>query len=257
MIAEHLRALGLAAGDTVMLHVSLRRVNHPDGAAGLLHDIEDVIGPSGTTLMILGMEDDYDWVNDHPEDRRPELLRDAPVIDVAGTPPLAEVGKFAVHFWRAPGTTVGTHPDARFAARGPRAEALLQTEPLHNYYGPGSPLERLIECGGRVLRLGANDDTVTVLHYAEAICDVAEKRVVRRTKKVAEGEFVTIQSWDDSEGIVDHPGDDYFAQIVRAYRAAGRPLGVGQVGEARAELFDAADVVDFARSWMEDHFNHD
>ena len=42
----------------------------------------------------------------------------------------------------------------RFGARGRRAQELLADAPWHDYYGPGSPLDRFCRIGGRVLRTG-------------------------------------------------------------------------------------------------------
>jgi aminoglycoside N3'-acetyltransferase len=62
----------------------------------------------------------------------------------------------------------------------------------------------------------------------------------------------TVECLDDSNGIVDHPGEDYFAQLLRAYLATGR-AAVGRVGNATSELIDAADLVPFAVDWMANH----
>ena len=59
-------------------------------------------------------------------------------------------------------------------------------------------------------------------------------------------------SLDDSDGIVDHPGPDYFGVILGAYLQTGA-AAVGVVGCARSELLDAADFVRFAASWMTRH----
>ena len=53
-----------------------------------------------------------------------------------------------------------------------------------------------------------------------------------------------------SDGIVDHPGPDYFALILHDYLRTGA-VAVGTVGSARGELLDAGDLVRFATSWME------
>ena len=55
----------------------------------------------------------------------------------------------------------------------------MADQPWHDYYGPGSPLEKLCRRGGRILRLGADPDTVTALHYAEYLADLPDKRRVR------------------------------------------------------------------------------
>jgi aminoglycoside N3'-acetyltransferase len=116
-------------------------------------------------------------------------------------------------------------------------------------------LERLVEAEGRVLRIGADLDTLTVLHYAEYLAPIPSKQRVRRHRVVAgrEGpELRVVDSLDDSDGIVDHPGEDYFAAILRHYLATGR-ASVGVVGGATSELIEAADVVEFAVAWMAEH----
>ena len=57
---------------------------------------------------------------------------------------------------------------------------------------------------------------------------------------------------DDSDGIVDAPGEDYFARILKAYLATGRAC-TGPVGLADSELIDAADIVQFGARWMEEN----
>jgi aminoglycoside 3-N-acetyltransferase len=124
--------------------------------------------------------------------------------------------------------------------------------PWDDYYGPGSPLERFVQAGGRVLRLGADIDTVTLLHYAEYLAPVPSKRRVTRHRLVVgrDGpELRVVSCLDDSEGIVDHPGDDYFGVILRQYLATGR-VTVGVVGGATSELIEALDLVEFAVDWM-------
>ena len=150
---------------------------------------------------------------------------------------------------------VSDHPEGRFGARGPLAAALVADVPWDDYYGPGSPLERLVQYGGKVLRLGADMDTLTVLHYAEYLAAVPDKRRVRRHRLVAaEGgaQLRVVECLDDNDGIVERPGEDYFITLLRAYLATGR-ASTGMVGQAGSELLDAADVVAFGAAWMGEH----
>jgi aminoglycoside 3-N-acetyltransferase len=64
-----------------------------------------------------------------------------------------------------------------------------------------------------------------------------------------------VESLDDSDGIVDYGGEDYFALILQDYLACGRGRR-GRVGGAPSELLDAADVVDFSVNWMAEHFGN-
>jgi aminoglycoside N3'-acetyltransferase len=203
-------------------------------------------------MMILGAVVDHEWVNEHPEDERAALLAKVAPYDPLVSAVLPEVGYLAEAFRTRPGTIVTDNPSGRFAARGARAEGLLRDAPWDDYYGPGSPLQRLCSAGGRVLRLGANPDTTTVLHHAEYLAEVPGKRRVRRHYRVqgAHGpETRSVECLDDEHGIVDRPGEDYFAVILRAYLADNRGLR-GRVGNADAELIEAQDIVDFGARWM-------
>ncbi len=258
-LGADLRGLGVRRGEVLMVHASLRRVGPvAGGAEGVVAAIESVLGPDGTVLMVLGARDDHAWVNERPEADRVALLADAQPFDHLRTPALPEVGVLAEVLRTMPGTVVNDHPEGRFAARGRRAEALLADLPWDDYYGPGSALDRLVAAGGRVLRLGADLDTVTVLHRAEYLADVRDTRRVRRFRRVRgpDGpQIVVVECLDDEDGIVPEarqPAEDYFAVILKAYLALGR-ASVGQVGGAQSDLLDAGDLVAFGAQWMTEH----
>lgn len=119
---------------------------------------------------------------------------------------------------------------------------------------PGSPLARLVAAGGKVLRLGADPDTVTLTHYAEALVDLPDKIRVRRARRVVgREEVVWVDTFDDSNGIAPWDGEgDYFPPLLADYLATGR-VRQGRVGGARSELLEAADYVDFAVDWLARH----
>lgn len=261
-LVAQLHDLGVAAGDTLMVHASLRRLGPVEGGAlGLIAALDAAVGPAGTLLMMAGADDPWSWVNERPEAERAALLAEAPPFDALLDPVDPDVGVLAEVFRTAPGTVVSDHPEGRFAARGARAEELVAAPPWDHYYGPRSALERFVHLGGRVLRLGSDLDTVTLLHYAEHLADVPAKRTVVRHRKVlrAQGAVVrTITCLDDSNGIVERPAgtEDYFATITRAAIAELAPRGlarVGTVGGATSELLDGAALVEFAAAWMTVH----
>lgn len=236
LVAE-LRALGVREGDVVMVHASLRRVGPVIGrAAGLIAALDLALGEGGTAMMVLGASEAVSPF--HPQT--------SPVAPDVGT--LAEV------FRQNAGTLVSDNPEGRFAARGCRAAELLADQPWDDYFGPGSPLEKLAAWGGRVLRLGADDETVTLMHLAEYLVSLpVEKRRVARTREVLldDGriETRTVRSLDDEDGIVPWDCEDYFALCMRAYRETGR-VKRGRVGRCEAELLEAPDVLDFAVRWF-------
>ena len=254
-LTEALARLGVRPGEVLMVHASLRRIGPVVGrAAGVVAAIDRALGPDGTWMMTLGADDDWWWVNDRPEDERPALLADAEPFDALVTPADEDIGVLAEVFRTTPGTIVSDHPEGRMGARGRLAAAFTADVPWDHYYGPGSPLDRFAAAAGRVLRLGADLDTVTLLHLAEYLVELTDKRQVRRHRMVATPEgpqLRVVECLDDSDGIVERDDDeeDYFATILREYLATDRAV-VGAVGDATAELLDGPDLVAFAVDWM-------
>ncbi|MGI9595078.1 MAG: aminoglycoside N(3)-acetyltransferase [Acidimicrobiales bacterium] len=233
-IAASIAALGPVFGRELMVHASMRKIGPiVGGGAGLIDAIMSVLGPEGTMVMMIAADDD------EPFDR---LTTEAD----------EENGVLAEVFRQYPGVAVNDHPACRFAALGPAARDLLDPQPLHDYYGPGSPLERLYRRQGLVLRLGSDIDTVTLTHYAEYLADVPDKRTVARSYVRADSGELIINSLDDSDGVVDWKHGDYFSHIMIDFIAAGL-ASVGPVGGCTAELLDGPIFVDYAVEWMERH----
>jgi aminoglycoside N3'-acetyltransferase len=255
-LCDDLRRLAVASGDVVMVHASMRAIGEVEGRAqGVVSALDQAVGPDGTVIMNLGARDDWAYVSDRPEDEREALLVGSDPFDYLTTPADPDNGVLAEVFRQTPGTIVNDHPDGRFGARGRLAHQLLANPPWDDYYGPGSPLERFVHMGGMVLRLGADLGTVTLLHYAEYLVPIEVKRRVRRHHLVRGSngpEVRTVESLDDSDGIIDYPGEDYFAVLLRAYLDTGRAR-VGAVGHARSELIEGPDLVEFAVEWMAAH----
>ena len=257
-ITRDLRRLGVTDGDVVMVHASLRAIGPVEGGAlGVLDAIDAAIGPTGTIVVNTGVRDDHGWVNDRPEAEREARLRDAEPFDARTTPADPDNGVLAEVFRTRPGTTVSDHPEGRVGASGPLADHLTAAVPWDDYYGPGSPLERFVDAGGKVLRLGADPDTVTLIHLAEHLVDLPDKRRVRRHRLVSSPDgprIRVVETLDDADGIADFDtdGEDEFATILRAYLATGR-ASVGTVGDATSELLDGRDLVELAVAWMREH----
>jgi len=259
-LIDDLHALGVEPGDRLMVHASLRRIGPVEGgASGVIESVDRAVGPEGTWMMVLGAADPWAWVNERPESERATLLlAEAEPFDPLVTPALPEVGMLAEVMRTTAGTVVNDHPEGRFAARGRLARAWLADLPWDDYYGPGSALDRFVATGGRVLRMGADPDTVTVLHHAEYLADVPDTLRVRRHRLVhgPNGPHVVIvECLDDEDGIVElsrQPTEDYFAVILREY-LADHPHRSGVIGGARAELLDAAALVRFGAGWMTTH----
>lgn len=111
--------------------------------------------------------------------------------------------------------------------------------------------------------MGAPLNSVTALHYAEAVADIPNKRWVTYEMPMLgrDGEVARKTASDyDSNGILDcfaiEGKPDAVETIANAYVKLGRHRE-GVVGFAQCYLFDAQDIVTFGVTYLEKHFrNH-
>ncbi len=120
-------------------------------------------------------------------------------------------------------------------------------------------MAKLCEAKGKVLLLGAPLNTITLLHYAENMAKVPDKRIIRYRMPVlryGRRVWVDIEDFDTSRGIFFANAEEYFQTIARDYLLSGKGCS-GKVGAAQSYLFDAADLVEFAVQWLERTFGED
>ena len=237
------RSLGVAPGDVVMLHASIRAVGPVAGGPDEIHlALADAVGPGGTILMYAGCPQYVDEVGrGHlSEDVERELLAKLPAFDAATARASRDNGALVELFRTYPGTRFNRHP-TRFVARGAAAEALLADGPWDFAYGHGSVLERLLAHDGRILLLGSDHDNVTFLHYAEHVVDIPDKRIARmQVPVIVEGR----RTWrgmvevDTAIGAHAHWPDRFFARLVDDHLASIADRG-GRVGNAPSVLLSA------------------
>jgi aminoglycoside 3-N-acetyltransferase len=258
-LVTDLRALGVEAGQVVMLHVSVKAIGWVVGGPDVVLDaLLEVLTPDGTLMMYVAWEGDaYEMdTEDWPEARKQACLAEHPPFDAARSRAYRKWSILTEYLRTRPGAHRSANPECSMAAVGAQAEWLTRDHPLQHGAGPGSPLEKLVQAGGKVLLLGSPTSDVTVLHYAEYLADVPDKRTVRyRAPLLREGqrEWVWVEELDGNKGIADWPGEEYFSPIVQGYLDSGRGRA-GKVGAAESYLLEAPEVVDFAARWMEREF---
>jgi aminoglycoside 3-N-acetyltransferase len=119
-------------------------------------------------------------------------------------------------------------------------------------YGPGSPVAKLCETAGKVMLIGSDPDQVTLLHYAEHLAPIPDKRILRLRAPIVDengGHWVEWEEFDTtSRGIVDWP-ERFFASIMEDFWATGQVMA-GRIGCADVKFFDAQALVDHAVPMM-------
>jgi aminoglycoside 3-N-acetyltransferase len=253
-LREDLEALGLGAGDAVMVHAAMSRVGRLlNGPDALVAALLDAVGPTGTVLAYTDWDGAYDELLDD-EGRVPDPWREhVPPFDPAASRAIRDNGILPEFVRTTPGARRSGNPGASVAALGARADWFTSDHSLDYGYGEGSPFARLVEVGGKVLMAGAPLDTMTLLHHAEHLARLHPKRVRRYEAPLKDPEGVrwrTIEEFDTSGPVVAGLADDCFAEIVREYLASGQGRR-GPVGDAPSVLVEAAPICRFAVAWLE------
>ncbi len=150
-ITRGLRELGLAAGDSLIVHSSMRHLGPVDGGADAVIDaILEVIGPGGNLMLPT-----FNYVHPLP----------SPYYDPRETPGrtgiLPEVGR------KRPNAGRSLHPTHSVAVIGPDAGRLTAGHLAQRVFGVGSPVDLLAQAGGKVLLLGVGQTSNSTIHVAE------------------------------------------------------------------------------------------
>ncbi len=261
-LVRDLRHLGVDGG-VLMIHTRMSALGWVvGGAKTVVRALLEVLGEGGTLMALVEWSDDMYHVDEWPEEWQRAYRAELPPFDPALSESAREmVGRIPERLRTWPGAHRSDHPEASFVAVGPRAEWITVPHPPDDAYAAGTPLARLVEAGGSVLVLGASLETLTLLHYAEAIADVPEKRrVTYRMPVLVDGrrEWREFHDFDTSNGAFPYdaaapPGVDAFEIIGREALAAGCGRSE-RVADAECHLFEASSLVDFAVTWMEERF---
>lgn len=256
-LSAQLRALGLVAGDTVMVHAGLRSVGHilggPDSLIGALLD---ATSPGGTVMVYTDWNDDYHELLDD-DGRIPTAMREhIPPFDPASSRARRDNGTIAEFVRTFPGALRSANPGASCAAVGTKAAWLTDDHPLEYGYGRGSPFDKLVEAKGKILLIGAPLEAMSILHHAEHLADLPGKRIAHfEAPLLIDGrtEWHRWEEFDTTDPIVDGLPGDYFATVVEDFLKAGGGHR-GKIGNARSVLVSAPKIVRHGVDWLEARF---
>lgn len=252
-LAADFRRLGVAPGDVVMVHASVRAVGEVAGGPDQIHlALKDALTAGGTLMMYASCPRYFDEVGrgNLTAEQENEVLEKMPVFDPVTARSARDNGTLVEFFRTFPSVSVNNHI-ARFVVWGRQAQYLLSHQPWNYALGVGSPLERFLERNGKILLLGCDHDTVTFLHYAEHIVDIPDKRITRYKVPVEEkGARIwrDMEEVDTNEAHANWP-DHFFARITDSYLASAGNDGAW-VGNARSYLFPARELLDCALPLM-------
>ncbi|MNK39349.1 SPBc2 prophage-derived aminoglycoside N(3')-acetyltransferase-like protein YokD [compost metagenome] len=241
-LAADLARLGIASGDTLFIHSSLKSLGYVEGGApAVVHALQDAVGPQGTLLL-------------------PTYYLPGGTVRATCAMPdyVFDPRRHGTHMGRLPEAFLASahvrrsiHPTHSVSAWGRHAAHL--TEAHHHapsIFGMDSPWQRFIGCDqAKVLGLGISMGPVTFYHALEdAMGDAFPVPVWEDDTKLlpcldhaGRRWEVPVRPFDPAvaQSRIDHPGRadlrDYFH---REFDAAGLRVN-GQVGDAVSWLIPA------------------
>lgn len=160
-LSRALATLGLAAGDTVLVHSAYDAFPGFSGKpTDMIAALQRAVGPTGHLLMptmaFTSTAVDY--------------VRSGSVLDVRRTP--SRMGLLTELFRRMPGVVRSAHPTHPVAVSGPDAAAICR-----DHYAAGTPCGRpspfvqLLDRDGKILLLGTDIDVLTFYHAVEELLE--------------------------------------------------------------------------------------
>lgn len=248
-LINDLRQLGLAEGQTVLVHSSMGKLGWiVGGASAVILALLEVLGEDGTLMMPTHSSQNTDpanWRNPPVPESWWQTIRDhRPPYD-PDIMPTREMGTIPELFRKFPGVQRSNHPIGSFAAIGQHAAYLLADHTsLEQMFGDGTPIGKLYALDGHVLLMGVGHGNNTSLHLAEYRADFpARKWIKEGTVMMVDGQrkWVEFEMFDLDDDDFERLGADYEAH---------HSVSIGNIGLAESRFFRQRPMVDFAVTWM-------
>ena len=249
-LLAQLRALGIARGDTLIVHSSMSKLGWVCGREqAVVMALMRAVGRRGTLVMPAHTSDNSDpadWQCPPVPEAWQQTIRDSwPAFDKRGTPTRG-MGRIPECFRHFRGVYRSPHPQVSWCAWGRGAWRLVHKHPLTPMLGMASPLGKLYRRNAKVLLLGVGYDHCTCMHLAETL-QPNPPMEKNGTHLLAHGRSQWV-TFTDVE-----PDSDRFPAIGVAYEAAGGAVIAGRVGAAESKVLRVQPLVDFADAWLREH----
>jgi aminoglycoside 3-N-acetyltransferase len=237
---------GIIAGDTVVVHGSLKRVGWISGGANTVVDaLMQVVGQQGTVIVPAQYTANLDpGLLEPPVD--PQMAQNLRLSQ----PPfrhkathLPTMGALTTAVQLDERSRMSDHPTCAVLAIGKHAKWITTDHPLTPAFGPGSPYDKARELNAKVLLIGVDYAVVSALHTVQ----VQTKSLPWVIHSVSMGPLEAPHRTEYLDLAYSTIG---FNALGKAFELA-HPVTMTPLGQAVMRSFQLNDLLGFAKTWME------
>jgi aminoglycoside 3-N-acetyltransferase len=222
-ISASLGAMGLKAGDRVIVHSSLSSIGHvAGGAQTVVEAFLDVLGPTGTLMVPTFTHSGCQYFD--------------PLVTPSLNGAITEAAR------ARPDAVRSFHPTHALTAIGPDAVDLLKDDLERGALGRDCGLDRLIKKGGYVLLLGVDHKANSSIHVGEDYAgDDRHKAISPENPKVVA--FNHPERGEEEVTLTEMMGSTVaFDRMEEVLRKRGQ-LVEGKIGAAPCQLMKGEDII--------------
>lgn len=246
-LLNDLNSLGLAEGDGVFVHASMRAVGSVvGGPRTVIEALFSAVGDNGLVAMPGFSTDAY-----FPADIDRSQCSPAEIVEIEAsvpgfdlrTSPTTGMGVIAEAFRTWPGTVRSVHPAVSVCLNGADADDYASQHSLAWATGADTPFGRLRHRPGmKMLLVGVGWNRCTALHTAESLTEPRRTKVRRLKTSFQPPEWIEMPDVADDL-------DRLFPLVGRAFEEAGA-VTTGSFGNAEMRICDYGSLVSFAADWI-------
>lgn len=217
VIADGLRELGLRAGDTVVVHSSLKSFGEVEGGADAVVDaLLEVLGKQGTLVVPAFNFEPGIWERENTK---------------------SIVGAITEAVRARPYAIRSNHPTHSVAVIGPLADVITEGHEKVDPFARGSALYKALQARAKILQLGVTHTTNSTIHVAE---EVAQVPYLDRQRNVGirQQDGKVVYKW------VRRPGCSQGFDVIDEILYENDRIREALIGSCKARLMSARDVVD-------------
>jgi aminoglycoside 3-N-acetyltransferase len=218
-IKNGLIELGLRAGDTVVVHSSLKSFGEVEGGADAVVDaLLEALGPEGTLVV-------------------PTFNFEPGVFDHANTPSI--VGKITEAVRARPDAIRSNHPTHSVTAIGRLADDITAGHEKVDAFARGSALHKAARVGAKILQLGVTQTTNSTIHVAEELAKVPYLDR-QRYVGIKQSSDKVIHKW------IRRPGCSQGFNAIDEALYERDAIAEVMIGDCKARLMSARTLIDTA-----------